>query len=64
MIKKVAMSQGFRLCFSDENGIYGKGTEKATNEILRKLKKKENGIAGVKLVNALYEAILDKIVYL
>ena len=48
----------------DFNGIYGKGTEKATNEILRKLKKKENGIAGVKLINALYEAILDKIVYL
>ena len=46
----------------DFNGIYGKGTEKATNEILRKLKKKENGIAGVKLINALYEAILDKIV--
>lgn len=46
----------------DFNSIYGKGTEKATNEILRKLKKKENGIAGVKLINALYEAILDKIV--
>lgn len=46
----------------DFNGIFGKGTEKATNEILRKLKKKENGIAGTKLINALYEAILDKIV--
>lgn len=46
----------------DFNGIYGKGTEKATNEILRKLKKKENGIAGAKLINSLYEAILDKIV--
>ena len=46
----------------DFNGIYGKGTEKATNEILRKLKKKENGIAGAKLINTLYEAILDKIV--
>lgn len=46
----------------DFNGVFGKGTEKATNEILRKLKKKENGIAGTKLINALYEAILDKIV--
>lgn len=46
----------------DFNGIFGEGTEKATNEILRILKKKENGIAGKQLINALYEAILDKIV--
>lgn len=46
----------------DFNGVFGKGTEKATNEILRILKKKENGIAGVKLINELYEAILNNIV--
>ena len=46
----------------DFNGVFGKGTEKATNEILRVLKKKENGIAGKQLINALYDAILDKIV--
>ena len=46
----------------DFNGVFGKGTEKATNEILRLLKKKENGIAGKQLINALYDAILDKIV--
>lgn len=46
----------------DFNGVFGKGTEKATNEILRVLKKKENGIAGIKLINALYEAILNNIV--
>lgn len=46
----------------DFNGIFGKGTEKATNEILRKLKKKENGIAGTKLITELYRAIYDEIV--
>lgn len=46
----------------DFNGVFGKGTEKATNEILRKLKKKENGIAGTHLIEELFDAILDKIV--
>ena len=46
----------------DFNGVFGKGTEKATNEILRKLKKKENGIAGTQLIEELFNAILDKIV--
>lgn len=46
----------------DFNGVFGKGTEKATNEILRKLKKKENGIAGTQLIEALCDAIIDEIV--
>lgn len=50
--KKGYISQGVN---NDE--VFGKGTEKATNELLRKWGYKQNGVAGVKLIKRLGEEI-------
>lgn len=50
--KKGYISQGVN---NDE--VFGKGTEKATNELLKKLGYKQNGVAGVKLIKRLGEQI-------
>lgn len=50
--KKGYISQGVN---NDE--VFGKGTEKATNELLKKWGYKQNGVAGVKLIKRLGEEI-------
>lgn len=50
--KKGYISQGVN---NDE--VFGKGTEKATNELLKKWGYKQNGVAGVKLIKRLGEQI-------
>lgn len=50
--KKGYISQGVN---NDE--VFGKGTEKATNELLKKWGYKQNSIAGVKLIKRLGEEI-------
>ena len=50
--KKGYISQGVN---NDE--VFGKGTEKATNELLKKWGYKQNGVAGVKLIKKLGEQI-------
>lgn len=50
--KKGIISQGVN---NDE--VFGKGTEKATNELLKKWGYKQNGVAGVKLIKRLGEQI-------
>lgn len=50
--KKGYISQGVN---NDE--VFGKGTEKATNELLKKWGYKPNGVAGVKLIKRLGEQI-------
>lgn len=42
----------------DNNNVYGDGTEKATNELLKKLGYKQNGIAGENLIKKLNTLVL------
>lgn len=45
----------------DSNGIFGEGTEKATNALLKKWGYRQNGIAGEKLIKRLYEETAERI---
>ena len=45
----------------DKNKKYGEGTEKATNQLLKKFGYKQNGIAGEKLIKLLHTEIDKKV---
>ncbi len=45
----------------DENGTFGDGTEKATNQLLKKFGYKECGIAGTNIIKKLRAEIAKKI---
>lgn len=55
---KLAGNAGIINVSVDDTGGFGGGTEKATNALLKKLGYKENGIAGGKLIQKLYEEIV------
>lgn len=45
----------------DKNKKYGEGTEKATNQLLKKFGYKQNGVAGEKLIKLLHTEIDKKV---
>lgn len=54
----IAYKKGIVTTTVDDNNVFGDGTEKATNQILKKLGNDQNGIAGPKLVKKLTDLIL------
>jgi len=53
-LKQLLMLSGFKL---DNNGIFGEGTQKAVNALLKKWGYSENGVAGTKFIKRLSESI-------
>ena len=53
----LAKKRGYIAQGVNNDEVFGKGTEKATNELLKKWGYKQNGVAGVKLIKRLGEQI-------
>jgi len=53
-LKQLLMLSGFKL---DNNGIFGEGTQKAVNALLKKWGYSQNGIAGTNFIKKLSESI-------